>query len=227
MTGKDLQKQFEMKLWTMIPETQIEAKLDSDTIFYWLNEGVTKFIESSFNGYNPTRTSYEQNEKRTRDLVNLFVETKLEPVGISVYKGTDSQGNKIYEKIPVAIYDTYDSTKYIYPEELMFVLNEDVCISDNSGDHKYDTCVFECTADNFMYRINNSLTDFHYKYHKARPLRVRTEDGCCLLTDKNYKIQSYRLGYLRKPKKVTADYDDNSKIDFQDYIWTEIVDLAV
>nr|DAK88232.1 MAG TPA: hypothetical protein [Caudoviricetes sp.] len=35
-----------------------------------------------------------------------------------------------------------------------------------------------------MYRVNNNLTDFHYRYHRARPLRVRVNDGCKLLTDK-------------------------------------------
>ena len=55
---------------------------------------------------------------------------------------------------------SYDQYEYTYPKDMMFVLNEDVIISDNNGEHLMDTCVFECTQDSFMYRINNSLTDF-------------------------------------------------------------------
>jgi len=57
--------------------------------------------------------------------------------------------------------------------------------------------VFECTADSFMYRIMNSLTDFHYRRHRARPIRIKTSTGCDLLTDGNYYIQKYTLGYLK------------------------------
>lgn len=33
-----------------------------------------KFVKDRFNGNAPKRTSYEQNEKRTRDLINLLKE---------------------------------------------------------------------------------------------------------------------------------------------------------
>lgn len=108
----------------------------------------------------------------------------------------------------------------------MFVLNEDVIISDLSDGHTMDTCVFECTADSFMYRVNNALTDFHYRFHRARPLRVRTKDGFRLLTDKKYKIHSYSLGYLKVPIEITSNNPYEDYKDFEDYIWLEIVKIA-
>nr|DAJ23333.1 MAG TPA: hypothetical protein [Caudoviricetes sp.] len=36
-------------------------------------------------------------------------------------------------------------------------------------------------------------------------MRVRTDSGCYLLTDKKYLIKEYVLGYLRNPKKITLD----------------------
>lgn len=89
-----------------------------------------------------------------------------------------------------------------------------------------NTCVFECTADSFMYRVNNSLTDFHYRYKRARPLRIRTNDGCELLTDKNYIIKEYKLGYLRKPKEITLDNPFDEYTDFEDIIMPEIIKIA-
>jgi len=109
---------------------------------------------------------------------------------------------------------------------MMFVLNEDVIISDLDDNYTMDTCVFECTADSFMYRVNNKLTDFHYRFHRARPLRIRTRDGFKLLTDKKYKIHTYTLGYLKIPTEITNDNPFKDYTDFEDYTWLEIVKIA-
>ena len=127
----------------------------------------------------------------------------------------------------------YDVYEYDYPDgseegvdKMLYVLNEDVVISDLNDQNLMDTCVFECTADNFMYRINNSLTDFHYRHHRARPLRVRTKDGFRLLTDKNYKIKKYTLGYLKVPEEITSEDPFKEYKDFEDNIWAEIIKIA-
>lgn len=184
MRGIDLIAAFELEI------NKLNDSLDkpvTDDSLYWINQAIMKFVKDRFNGNAPKRTSYEQNEKRTRDLINLFREKN-----ITYVSSTNS-------------HPSYDEYTYEYPTDMMFVLNEDVVISDLNDEHSMDTCVFECTADNFMYRINNSLTDFHYRYHRARPLRVRTKDGFRLLTDKNYKINSYNLGYLKIPTEITSE----------------------
>lgn len=172
----------------------------TDDSLYWINQGVMKFVKDRFNGNAPKRTSYEQNEKRTRDLIKLLCEVQMNTPGIKSH-------------------ESYNEYEYDYPTDMMFVLNEDVVISDNNDEHKMDTCIFECTADSFMYRINNSLTDFHYRYHRARPLRIRTNDGFKLLTDKNYKINSYTLGYLKIPEEITNKDPYKDYGDFEDYTW--------
>lgn len=184
-------------------------KPSTDDSLYWLNQAQVKFAKDRFNGNLPKRTSYEQNEKRTRDLINLYREDKTS----QFYFDGDTHVN-------------YDSYEYTYPTDMMFVLNEDVVISDQNGQHEMDTCVFECTADNFMYRINNSLTDFHYRYHRARPLRVRTKEGFKLFTDKNYRISSYTLGYLKVPDEITNKNPETDYTDFPEYIWPEIIKIA-
>lgn len=200
----DLIAAFELEINKL--DDALDKPVTDDSI-YWINQAVMKFVKERFNGNMPHRTSYEQNEKRTRDLVNLLCE-------------------QIYEPVDPVPFSTYNSYEYNYPPDMMFALNEDVVISDNEGGHLLDTCVFECTADSFMYRINNSLTDFHYRYHRARPLRVRTQNGFRLLTDKNYKINSYTLGYLKVPTEITNENPIAEYTDFPDYIWPEIVKIA-
>lgn len=180
----------------------------TDDSLYWLNQAVYKFCKTRFNGNAPHFTSYEQNEKRTKDLINLFVSSDL------VLSSVDESR---------ATYNKYTVT---YPKNMMFVLNEDVAIDSIDGGHELDTSVFECTADSFMYRVNNTLTDFHYRHYKARPLRIKTQDGCDLLTDKKYKITKYTLGYLRNPNKISLDKPKEEYSDFPDVIMPEIIKIA-
>lgn len=180
----------------------------TDDSLYWLNQAVYKFCKTRFNGNAPHFTSYEQNEKRTKDLINLFVSSNLDLSSVDESRAT---------------YNKYTVT---YPENMMFVLNEDVVIDSIDGGHELDTSVFECTADSFMYRVNNTLTDFHYRHYKARPLRIKTQTGCDLLTDKKYKITKYTLGYLRNPNKISLDNPKEEYSDFPDVIMPEIIKMA-
>ena len=180
----------------------------TDDSLYWLNQAVYKFCKTRFNGNAPHFTSYEQNEKRTKDLINLFVSSDLDLSSVDESRAT---------------YNKYTLT---YPKKMMFVLNEDVVIDSINGGHELDTSVFECTADSFMYRVNNTLTDFHYRHYKARPLRVKTQTGCDLLTDKKYKITKYTLGYLRNPNKISLENPKAEYSDFPDVIMSEIIKMA-
>lgn len=50
------------------------TKPNTDDSLYFLNQAVTKFVKQRFNGDFIHKTSYEQNEKRRNDLINLFKE---------------------------------------------------------------------------------------------------------------------------------------------------------
>lgn len=213
MKGVDILASFELEIAKI---NDVLQKPLTDDSLYWINQAVMKFVKDRFNGNVPKRTSYEQNEKRTRDLINLLRENVHD-----------------FEEVSDDSHVSYDVYEYDYPDgseegvdKMLYVLNEDVVISDLNDDNKMDTCVFECTADNFMYRINNSLTDFHYRHHRARPLRVRTKTGFRLLTDKQYKISKYTLGYLKVPEEITSENPFKEYNDFEDNIWAEIIKIA-
>lgn len=186
------------------------GKPATDDSLFWLNQAVAKFVKLRFNGDFAHGTGYEQTEKRRMDLINLF---KSEDYMYSSMKQDTTN-------------PSYDSYVIVYPTDFMYSLNEDVIISDNQGQHQMNTCIFECTRDSFMYRVNNSLTDFHYRFHRARPLRIRHDNGCELLTDKQYKIWRYTLGYLRKPKEITLENPFDEYTDFEDIVMPEIIKIA-
>ena len=186
------------------------GKPATDDSLFWLNQAVAKFVKLRFNGDFAHGTGYEQTEKRRMDLINLF-------------KSEDYTYSSMEQDTTNPSYDSY---VIVYPTDFMYSLNEDVIISDNQGQHQMNTCIFECTRDSFMYRVNNSLTDFHYRFHRARPLRIRHDNGCELLTDKQYKIWRYTLGYLRKPKEITLENPCDEYTDFEDIVMPEIIKIA-
>lgn len=208
----DILTAFEMEI-NKIDDT-LNKPLVNDSL-YWLNQAVLKFCKIRFSGSEPSVTSYEQTEKRTVDLLNLYTDKSF---GSDEMEIQDTQPN----------FDSYNINYYTEntASDVMFTLNEDVIITDNNGENATNTSVFECTSDNFMYRVNNCLTDFHYRHHKARPLRIKKPDGCLLLTDKKYKILSYTIGYLRYPKKITMENPLNEYHDFPDVVMPEIIKMA-
>lgn len=203
----DILANFEREIGLL--DSSVDKPSTDDSLF-WLNQAVAKFYKQRFNGDFVHDTSYEQTEKRREDLINLYKSIQYSKDDMTIDQSEPS----------------YDSFKVIYPKDFQFALNEDVIISDKNGEHKMNTCMFECTSDSFMYRVNNSLTDFHYRFHRARPLRVRLKDGCLLLTDKQYDVDTYVLGYLRKPKEITLDNPFDEYNDFQDIIIPEIIKIA-
>lgn len=201
----DILEAFETEIGVV---NQVEKPLTSDSLF-WLNQAVDKFVKLRFNTDQVHKTSYEQNEKRRNDLINLYKTTKYTQFVID-------DNNPKYDKYTVEN----------YPDDFLFALNEDAIITNNKGGNPYSTSIFECTSDSFMYRVTNSLTDFHYKYGEARPLRVCTDKGCYLLTDKNYKIKEYVLGYLRTPNKITLSNPFEEYTDFDNITIPEIIKIA-
>lgn len=207
MTYIDILVNFETEIG-MIDNTL--DKPTTDESLFWLNQAVAKFIKLRFNGDAAHSTGFEETEKRRVDLMNLY-----ETVQYSTSQLVANKANADYN------YYTIE-----HPSNFLFALNEDVIICDTKGDHMMNTCVFECTQDSFMYRINNSLTDFHYRFHRARPIRIRTTNGCKLLTDKNYNITQYTLGYIRTPNELTLTNPYDEYTDFEDTIVYEIIKIA-
>lgn len=206
MTHLEILTGFETEIDLL--DNEVEKPATTDSLF-WLNQAALKFVKLRTNGDDKHNTGYEQTEKRRNDLIKLFKTCDI----------TLSQDQKQLES-------SYDYYIIQYPEDFMYSLNEDVVIADNDGNHEMNTCVFECTQDSFMYRINNKLTDFHYRWHRARPIRTRYKHGCLLYTDKNYIIKTYTLGYIKTPSKISLESPRNEYCDFDNATIHEIIKIA-
>ena len=205
MTQVEILKAFETEIGLI--NDSINKPLTEDSV-YWLNQAISKFIKLRFNGDLVHKQGFEQTEKRREDLKRLIKD--------HTYTSFKYTSNPLY-----------DSYYVEYQPDMLYIINENAVITDMKGNNPYSTSIFECTRDNFMYRITNSLTDFHYSFHKARPIRVIDANGCSLLTDRNYKVKEYTLGYIRKPKEINLSIDPTSEYqDFEDTVMYEIIKIA-
>ena len=205
MTQVEILKAFETEIGLI--NDSINKPLTEDSV-YWLNQAISKFIKLRFNGDLVHKQGFEQTEKRREDLKCLIKD-------------------HTYTQFKYTSNTLYDSYYVEYQPDMLYIINESAVITDMKDNNPYSTSIFECTRDNFMYRITNSLTDFHYSFHKARPIRVIDANGCSLLTDRNYKVKEYTLGYIRKPKEINLSIDPTGEYqDFEDNVMYEIIKIA-
>lgn len=202
MTEREFQIAFERQLQTIIPGYNIQFKLNSDTIFYYINRTKDEYIKQLYR-------VFQANQEITDKLRTLVKKGKME--GINFTK----EGNR---------------WSTVYPEDYLFALGEEVYITirkNNCPNLITKTRdVIEATIETVDRILENSLSEYHLHHNQARPVRLYTENNIVLITDGNYDIDSYSLTYLRNGydlgKDLTKEYTDLPKTDHQ-----EIVDAAV
>ena len=202
MTERQFQIAFERQLSTIIPQYNTAIKLNSDTIFHYLNRAKDTYINTLYR-------SFQLNQELSDRLRTLVVTKELTPIAI------DSTRNIF----------TYD-----YPTDYLYVLGEEVDINveqtrcPNLKSKSRD--VIEATIETIDRILENSLSEYHLHHGQARPVRLFTDNQIKLHTDGQYTIKSYYFTYLRTSydlgNKLNDEYTELPEITHQD-----IVDAAV
>lgn len=244
----ELQEAFELEI------NQIDNSLDkpkSIDIEYWLNKGLERFYKTRYSGINYKQLGFEQNQKRIDDLRTL-INTKYYILNDESWYLLNEDSSKIQlknksnllqEESPddeIHIYKT--DTFYIYiPNDYILLLGNTAGITpihqkdiecankDASGNiiPTYSDTI-EATIETIDSIVRNSLSEHHFKYLSARPIRLVENNKILLITDGNYKISEYKLTYLRRPVKIDIHkfpYDEYT--DMPQHTHSEIVKLAV
>nr|DAH92039.1 MAG TPA: hypothetical protein [Caudoviricetes sp.]DAK71342.1 MAG TPA: hypothetical protein [Caudoviricetes sp.]DAP68982.1 MAG TPA: hypothetical protein [Caudoviricetes sp.]DAW32132.1 MAG TPA: hypothetical protein [Caudoviricetes sp.] len=73
----------------------------------------------------------------------------------------------------------------------------------------------------------NSLSEYHLRYTKAKPIRLLSGNEIKLYTDGKYKVSKYILHYLRKPHYIDIHTEPFKEYtDMPEHTHLEIVKLA-
>lgn len=219
MTDRKMQIEFERRLQLMDPELVRTNKLNSDTIFSFLNEAIDKFYKTRYSGINSKQEGFEQSQKRIDDLRNLI---KNEVFTTEII----ADGNTYKVELPDDYTIMLGDTAGIAPSD---DYNDPCWEMDEDGEYvvkKADT--IEATIENIDRQLNNSLSEHILKYSTAKPLRLIQGNDVVLFTDGKYRVVEYRLTYLSSPKKLDSNNITNTEYtSLPEHTHMEIVKMAV
>ena len=219
MTDRDLQINFERRLQLMDPELVNNNKLNSDTIFAFLNEAIDKFYKTRYSGINAKSEGFEQSQKRIDDLRNLV---KSVTFTTEIFK----QGNSYRVTLPDDYVFLLGDTAGIQPSD---DYNDPCWEIDEDGNYvvkRNDT--IEASVETLDRQLNNSLSEHLLKYSTARPLRLIQGNEVLLFTDGKYKVSEYLLTYLSRPEHLDSKNITNTEYtSLPEHTHMEIVKMAV
>lgn len=193
------------------------TKPTTNTTEYFLNAGLDKFWKTRYSQNNPKVKGFEQIQKRIDDLRTLVAEVTLVP---------DTTSKDLYT---VTI-----------PEDYVILLGDTAGISPADG---YTDPCWELDSDgNYVIHYSdvlegsietidrikeNSLSEYHLRYTKAKPIRLLSGNKIKLYTDGKYKVSKYILHYLRKPHYIDIHTEPFKEYtDMPEHTHLEIVKLA-
>lgn len=221
MSPRELQIEVERRLQLINPELSLAGKLPSDTIISFINEAIDKFWKTRYSGLNYKQRGFEQDQKRTDDLRTLVTK--------HTYKDTDiSKINQVEYTVTL-------------PDDYVILLGDTAGISpvdgvinncwekDALGNYKIKySDTIEGTIETVDRIKENSLSEYHLKYTKAKPIRLIQDNTITLYTDGQYKVSEYTIEYLKKPSKVGLKTNPTDEYtDLPSHTHMEVVKLAV
>lgn len=221
MSPRELQIEVERRLQLINPELSLAGKLPSDTIMSFINEAIDKFWKTRYSGLNFKQRGFEQDQKRTDDLRTLVTKHTYKDIDISKVN---------QEEYTVTLPDDYvillGDTAGIAPAD---GITNDCWEKDSEGNYKVKySDTIEGTIETVDRIKENSLSEYHLKYTKAKPIKLMQDNTITLYTDGQYKVAEYTIEYLKRPSKVTlADTPTDEYTDLPAHTHMEIVKIAV
>lgn len=202
MTERQFQISFERQLQTLIPGYNTTTKLNSDTIFQYINRAKDEYVKQLYR-------VFQQNQEITDKLRTLVDKT-------------------IYTKSDFVVEENRWSASY--PNNYLFTLGEETFIDIYSNACPLLVVrtrdVLEATIETVDRILENSLSEYHLHHNQARPVRLYTENKIVLITDGNYGITKYIVTYLRNPRDLGSNLKEEY-IELPEITHQEIVDAAV
>lgn len=202
----------------MDPELVTTNKLNSDTIFSFINEAIDKFYKTRYSGINSKSEGFEQSQKRIDDLRSL--------VKTEEYFAITNTDNRYEVELPNDYVMLLGDTAGIQPID---DYNDPCWKRNEDGDYiikRNDT--IEATIETIDRQLGNSLSEHRLKYCTARPLRLIQGNKIYLYTDGKYKVSEYTITYLSKPVLLDSKNITNTEYtSLPEHTHMEIVKMAV
>ena len=195
------------------------TKPSSDTTEYFLNVALDKFWKTRYSQNNPKLKGFEQIQKRVDDLRTLVKEhtytNEITTVSNSLYTVELPTDYLVLlgDRAGIAPADGYTDPCWELDE-------------DGNPVVRYSDTI-EGTIETIDRIKENSLSEYHLKYTKAKPIHLVMDNQILLHTDGKYKVAVYTIQYLRKPERIDIHANPFAEYtDMPEHTQIEIVKLA-
>lgn len=212
-----LQESFEIELNKL--EDGLTKPITSITE-YFLNAGLDKFWKTRYSQNNFKAESFEQTQKRIDDLRTLVSEYTY------VYDEITKVNDGMYTvELPADYVLLLGDQAGITPADGLI---NDCWPTDEDGNYviRYSDTI-EGTIETVDRIKENSLSEYHLHYTKAKPIKLVANNLVKLYTDGKYRVSEYTIQYLRKPQYIdihSNPFDEYT--DMPEHTHLEIVKLA-
>lgn len=226
MNARDMQVEFERILQVTDPEFVIKNKLDSDTIFYYLNAAQNRFININYTSLDSLKQTVENLRKNTDTFKALIVSKSLT-------EGDDLEDGMLGKRYKLP--NTADDMFYLYLRSFSLV----------SGTYMDIPDTVELERDNKVLVPNKLITQddvekISTSYYNIPILRQpcatldadeNSNSYITIYIDKYTKLKGCNITYIRKPKKFNVITDSTKNVidhcELSENVHQEIVELAI
>lgn len=225
MKARDMQVEFERILQVTNPDFVLTSKIDSDTIFYYLNASQNRYIKINYMSLDTLKQTVENLRKNTDTFKALIVNKNLDA-------GTD-MGEGLYG-MQYALPNTADDMFFLYLRSYSYVTGTYMDIPDKieAADNKVLVPNKLITQN----EVENILTSYFNLPVLRQPCAVldANMDGqsfISIYTDSYTTLKGCNIVYIRKPKKFNVIRPTGSDIvdecELAENVHQEVVELAV
>lgn len=220
-----MQLEFERLIQLADPEFFIKNKIDSDTIFYFLNAAQNRFIKLNYMSLDNLKQTVENLRKNTDTFKALIVSKTLE-TGTTIEDGV--KGKRF--ELP----STADSQFFLYLRSHSYVSGTYMNIPDKVGELDNSALVPNklITQDD----IEKILVSYYNLPILRQPCAVldASTDGksyISIYVDSYTQLKKCNITYIRKPKQFnvikTGDPNIVDACELSENVHQDIVELAV
>jgi len=212
-----MQVEFERSIQLINPEYAVSKKIDSDTIFYFINAAIDRYIKQNYLSIDNTRGSFENLKKNTDAFKGLIITKDLGTVTTNI-----SSNYPDGKRYPLPITD--DSAFFLY-------LRSSSKVYGTYMDIKEENATWVPNKFIIHDEVENILTSYFNKPILRQPcvLLEASIDNISYLsvfTDSYTTVTGCECTYIRKPKKVTVQGTPQD-CELSENVHQEIVELAV
>lgn len=225
MNARQMQIEFERMIQLSNPEYIISNKIDSDTIFYYLNASQNRFIKINFMSLDNLKQTVENLRKNTDTFKSLIVSKTL-TTGVELEEGIN--GKKY------VLPNTADDMFFLYLRSYSLVSGTYMDIPDTVGEK--DNKVLVPNKLIMSDEVEKILTSYYNIPILRQPCVVLEADSnavshMIVYADNYTKLKGCNITYIRKPKKFDVIIPEGSDVidhcELAENVHQDIVELAV